>query len=72
MLSHQRLFLCVPGCIRDGTMKWEEVNAWRLRLHEEFDTAFAKTGLPERPDYAAANDFLVKARHVRTEEMNDE
>jgi uncharacterized protein len=41
---------------------WEEVNAWRLRLHEEFDRAASQTQLPERPDYDRANDFLLRAR----------
>lgn len=48
--------------IRRGEMPWEEVNAWRLRLHEEFDKAFQETKLPERPDYARANAFLIRAR----------
>jgi predicted nucleotidyltransferase len=48
--------------IRQGQLPWNEVEAWRLRLHEEFDTAFAKTDLPDRPDYAAANAFLIRAR----------
>jgi hypothetical protein len=38
------------------------VDAWRLQLHDEFDAAFATTKLPDRPDYAAANGFLIKAR----------
>jgi uncharacterized protein len=41
---------------------WEEVNQWRLKLHEEFDRAFSQTTLPERPDYDQANDFLLYAR----------
>ena len=48
--------------IRNGEMPWEEVNMWRLDLHKEFDAAFANTSLPERPDYEAANAFLIKAR----------
>jgi predicted nucleotidyltransferase len=48
--------------IRSGGMSWEEVNKWRLELHRNFDEAFAKTTLPERPDYEAANEFLLKAR----------
>jgi predicted nucleotidyltransferase len=48
--------------IRQAQISWEEVNAWRLRLHREFDAAFAATHLPERPDYAQANAFLIKAR----------
>jgi uncharacterized protein len=41
---------------------WDEVNAWRLRLHEHFDRAFSQTQLPERPDYDRVNDFLLRAR----------
>ncbi|MBD1942167.1 nucleotidyltransferase domain-containing protein, partial [Coleofasciculus sp. FACHB-712] len=48
--------------IRNGEMPWEEVNAWRLSLHRQFDDAFATTSLPERPDYEKANAFLIKAR----------
>jgi uncharacterized protein len=53
--------------IKHQQMDWEEVNAWRLRLHHEFDEAFTKTELPERPDYAKANDFLIRARRSRVE-----
>ena len=49
-------------CIRRGEVSWEEMNAWRLRLHKEFDEAYASTSLPERPDYERANDFLIGAR----------
>lgn len=48
--------------IRAGEAPWSEVDAWRLALHREFDAAYAATCLPERPDYAWANDFLVRAR----------
>jgi len=48
--------------IRDGLLPWEEVEAWRLELHRRFDRAFEQTSLPERPDYARANVFLVNAR----------
>ncbi|MCE9634548.1 MAG: nucleotidyltransferase domain-containing protein [Planctomycetes bacterium] len=48
--------------IRDGEMPWPEVNEWRRSLHREFDAAFAATALPERPDYEAADRFLVGAR----------
>jgi predicted nucleotidyltransferase len=48
--------------IRRGGIPWEEINAWRLRLHKEFDAAFATTRLPEFPDYERANEFLLKAR----------
>jgi hypothetical protein len=48
--------------IKRGERPWPDVNAWRLRLHKEFDEAFASTKLPERPDYQWANEFLLKAR----------
>jgi hypothetical protein len=48
--------------IRRGALSWEEVNAWRLRLHRDFDAAYAATRLPERPDYEWANAFLIRAR----------
>ena len=48
--------------IREGKIAWEEVNRWRLELHQRFDKAFENTTLPERPDYEWANDFLVDAR----------
>ncbi len=46
-------------------------NAWRKELHRDFERALAETKLPERPDYEAANRFLIKARREkanRTEE----
>jgi len=48
--------------IRDGRQPWEAVDAWRLELHKQFDTAFEATKLPDRPDYDAANAFLIRAR----------
>jgi hypothetical protein len=48
--------------IKRGERPWPDVNAWRLRLHKEFDEAFASTQLPERPDYNWANEFLIRAR----------
>jgi hypothetical protein len=52
--------------IRHGQLPWDEVDNWRLKLHEEFDEAFTKTTLPDRPDYTAANAFLIKARRQMT------
>lgn len=48
--------------IRRGERSWSEVDAWRLELHRAFDVALADTRLPDRPDYAAANAFLIRAR----------
>lgn len=48
--------------IRDGKLNWEEVDAWRLQLHTEFERAFGTTTLPDRPDYEIANLLLIEAR----------
>lgn len=48
--------------IRYGQMPLEEVNAWRLSLHQEFEAVFNRTNLPQRPNYEKVNAFLLKAR----------
>jgi hypothetical protein len=48
--------------IRRGEVPWEDVENWRLSLHQEFNAAFETTRLPERPDYERANAFLISAR----------
>lgn len=48
--------------VKRGEMPWAEVDAWRKGLHFDFERALAETSLPERPDYEAANRFLIKAR----------
>lgn len=48
--------------VKHGELPWPEVAAWRLALHRDFERALATTRLPERPDYEAANEFLVRAR----------
>lgn len=50
--------------VRRGEVEWEEVEEWRLALHRELDAALEETKLPEHPDYARANEFLVRARRV--------
>lgn len=48
--------------VKRGEMPWPEVEAWRLALHTDFSQALTETKLPERPDYEAANTFLIAAR----------
>ena len=48
--------------VKRGELPWTEVDAWRKEQHGDFERALAETKLPERPDYEAANRFLVKAR----------
>jgi len=52
--------------IKRGEVPFEEVEAWRLELHKQFDVAAEITNLPERPDYERANALLVKARRSVT------
>lgn len=53
--------------IRNGVEPWESINTWRLDLHREFESAHSATRLPERPDYEAANWFLLRARRQMVE-----
>jgi uncharacterized protein len=48
--------------VKRGELPWPDVDAWRKDLHRDFERALAQTQLPERPDYEAANRFLLKAR----------
>jgi hypothetical protein len=48
--------------IRRGEVPWTEVDAWRQRLHRELDEALVASPLPDEPDFARANEFLLKAR----------
>jgi hypothetical protein len=57
--------------IRDGSQAWEDVNRWRLALHEEFEQAFRETKLPETPDYDGANRLLIWARRLMVEGRDD-
>ena len=48
--------------VKRGEVPWTELDAWRKDLHHDFERALAETNVPERPDYEAANCFLIKAR----------
>lgn len=48
--------------VRCDEIPWPEVDAWRKELHHDFERALKETKLPERPDYEAANRFLIRAR----------
>lgn len=53
--------------VKRGEVPWPEVNTWRLELHHDFERALDETKLPERPDYEAANRFLIKARKQQSQ-----
>jgi predicted nucleotidyltransferase len=48
--------------VKQGERIWEQVDAWRLRLHRDFEQALSETKLQERPDYEVANRLLIEAR----------
>jgi hypothetical protein len=57
--------------VKRGELPWPEVDAWRRELHRDFELALNETKLPERPDYEAANLFLLKARHQMVQTKYD-
>lgn len=50
--------------VKRGEVPWTEVDVWRMELHRDFERALSETRLPERPDYEAANNFLIRARRM--------
>ncbi len=56
--------------VKRGEVPWEEIDAWRRALHQDFERALAQTTLPERPDYEAANRYLLRARRHAAEQGN--
>jgi predicted nucleotidyltransferase len=48
--------------IRKGELPWTEVDRWRKELHEQYAPALETTRLPEHPDKARVEAWLVKAR----------
>ncbi|BDP43225.1 nucleotidyltransferase [Deinococcus aetherius] len=50
--------------VKRGEAPWAEVERWRLSLHADFDRAYAGTTLPERPDYARVEAWLLRARRA--------
>lgn len=54
--------------VRDGTMPWPAIEAWRRVLHADLDRALEDSPLPERPDFHRANELLIDARRRRARE----
>lgn len=50
--------------VKRGEVAWAELEEWRLALHKEFDRAAEQTRLPERPDYASVESWLLRARRL--------
>lgn len=54
--------------VKAGALPWDEVERWRLDLHEQLDRALAKTMLPATPDVARVDTWL---RSVRRRSIGD-
>ena len=54
--------------VKRGEMPWADMDTWLKELHCDFERALSETKLPERPDYEAANRFLIKARREMAEQ----
>ncbi|MCE9548024.1 MAG: nucleotidyltransferase domain-containing protein [Planctomycetia bacterium] len=48
--------------IRNGSLSFDEVKQMALALDKQFQQAFEQTALPEQPDYALVDAFLIRAR----------
>lgn len=54
--------------VKRGELTWQEVEHWRLSLHEELDIALQQTVLPATPDVARVDAWL---RSVRRRSISD-
>jgi predicted nucleotidyltransferase len=54
--------------IKHGEVTFAEADKWRKALQGSFESAFAATKLPDRPDYERANAFLIHARRTAVSE----
>lgn len=48
--------------IRNGELSFEQVRQKAIDLNQQFQSAFEKTDLPNQPDFATVNEFLIDAR----------
>ncbi|GAB2573257.1 nucleotidyltransferase domain-containing protein [Kribbella endophytica] len=54
--------------VKAGALPWDEVERWRLSLHEELDRALQRTTLPATPDVGRVDAWL---RSVRRRSVDD-
>jgi uncharacterized protein len=54
--------------VKRGELSWEEVERWRLGLHEDLDNALRRTVLPATPDVTRVDSWL---RSVRRRNISD-
>jgi len=54
--------------ILDGHLTLEDLAAWRRELEADFNAAYEETELPDAPDIAQANEFLLQVRRWSMEQ----
>jgi hypothetical protein len=54
--------------VRRGEVPWDEVERWRLDLHEDLDRALDQTPLPPVPDFDRVDAWLKSVRRRNLEE----
>lgn len=64
MSAHRERLLA----IKRGDLPWDEVERWRLTLHEDLDKALQRTVLPATPDVPTVDAWL---RSVRKRSLDD-
>jgi hypothetical protein len=57
--------------IRNGQLTFDQAQARAIELDHDFQAAFGRTQLPDRPDYGRVNDFLLKARRRMVDVRRD-
>ncbi|WP_327282732.1 MULTISPECIES: DNA polymerase beta superfamily protein [unclassified Streptomyces] len=50
--------------VKRGELTWSEVDAWMTRLTAQSGAALTTTALPEEPDLARVQDFLIRTRRA--------
>lgn len=58
--------------VRRGEVPWPEIRAWRDRLADRLDAAAERSPLPEEPDTARVDDWLVSVRRRSLAEETEE
>jgi hypothetical protein len=59
--------------VRRGDCSWEQVERWRLELHQQIDDALARSPLPAVPEVDRVNDWLrsVRRRSAQADLVSD-
>lgn len=50
--------------VKSGELSWDEIRAWASTLEADLAQAAARTSLPDEPDRATINDFLIRTRRA--------